>query len=224
MGIELDYYVFFFFSTSDDDAALSLFSFSHRCLPFFFLDPPKTKKSQEVLKTQGIALFSYPKANTSELSETRRILSEAFSLFQAEAEKTHTHTLTALLFPLSKLSSFPISPPPSGGCTVQAIGFNDNYKKFADKGYAVFGISADSPTTQANWRAKHSFQYNLICDRSLSAIKKLGWAKAGGGRNVPVGGPRGRTLYPQSRKPAAAQLTSYHPVSCMNASVMRLMA
>ena len=181
MGIELDYYVFFFFSTSDDDAALSLFSFSHRCLPFFFLDPPKTKKSQEVLKTQGIALFSYPKANTSELSETRRILSEAFSLFQAEAEKTHTHTLTALLFPLSKLSSFPISPPPSGGCTVQAIGFNDNYKKFADKGYAVFGISADSPTTQANWRAKHSFQYNLICDRSLSAIKKLGWAKAGGG-------------------------------------------
>ena len=30
----------------------------------------------------------------------------------------------------------------------QAIGFNDNHKAFADKGYAVFGISADSPTTQ----------------------------------------------------------------------------
>ena len=97
-----------------------------------FSFPTSSKQHQDVLKTQGIAIFSYPKANTS-------------------------------------------------GCTVQAIGFNDNYSKFAEKGYAVFGISADSPTTQANWRAKHSFQYNLLCDRSFEALKKLGWAKSGGG-------------------------------------------
>lgn len=38
-----------------------------------------------------------------------------------------------------------------------------------------------APLHQANWRAKHSFQYNLLCDRSFDALKKLGWAKAGGG-------------------------------------------
>ena len=35
--------------------------------------------------------------------------------------------------------------------------------------------------SKANWRAKHSFQYNLLCDRSFEALKKLGWAKSGGG-------------------------------------------
>ena len=51
-----------------------------------------------------------------------------------------------------------------GGCTVQAIGFNDNYAKFADKGYAVFGISADSPTTQV------SFFFHFFLGASLSSL------------------------------------------------------
>ena len=69
MGHRLDYYVFFLTS---DAAPLSL-SHTLSLFPFFFFlqkkkktpRPPKLK-SQEVLKTQGIALFSYPKANTSE--------------------------------------------------------------------------------------------------------------------------------------------------------------
>ena len=43
------------------------FSFPPPTLSLFCQNPDHQKtKSQEVLKTQGIALFSYPKANTSE--------------------------------------------------------------------------------------------------------------------------------------------------------------
>lgn len=80
----------------------------------------------------------------------------SLSLFST-AERNETKQNKNQSIGSSRLRSSLRTPPlflflsMSGGCTVQAIGFNDNYAKFADKGYAVFGISADSPTTQVSF-------------------------------------------------------------------------
>lgn len=62
------------------------------------------------------------------------------------------------------------------GCTTQACGFRDNFDQFKAKGYDIYGMSADSPTSQANWKSKHSFPYSLLSDRSSDrrALKALG--------------------------------------------------
>jgi peroxiredoxin Q/BCP len=52
----------------------------------------------------------------------------------------------------------------TGGCTKQACGFKDEYKKFQDAGYKVFGMSADKPKSQLNWKTKYSLPYSFLCD------------------------------------------------------------
>ena len=44
----------------------------------------------------------------------------------------------------------------------------------------MYGISADKPATQANWRTKYNLSYNLLCDPSFAVLKQLGWVKDGG--------------------------------------------
>lgn len=82
----------------------------------------------EVLKTSGVVLFFYPRANTP-------------------------------------------------GCTAQACGMRDNLDAITKAGYKIFGMSADKPKSQANWRTKHTFGYNLLCDPEGGALKTLGVLK-----------------------------------------------
>ena len=82
----------------------------------------------EVLKTHGLILFFYPRANTP-------------------------------------------------GCTAQACGMRDNLDSITKAGYKIFGMSADKPKSQANWRAKHTFGYNLLCDPEGGSLKVLGVLK-----------------------------------------------
>jgi hypothetical protein len=42
-------------------------------------------------------------------------------------------------------------------------------------GYQVFGLSADNPTPQANWKKKQDLPFSLLCDKSKSALKALGF-------------------------------------------------
>ncbi|OSX71956.1 hypothetical protein BU14_0486s0002 [Porphyra umbilicalis] len=78
-----------------------------------------------VLKTKGLVLFMYPKANTP-------------------------------------------------GCTKQACGFRENTSALADAGFAVYGMSADTPTAQTSWKKKHNLAYPLLCDRELALVKAIG--------------------------------------------------
>jgi len=82
-----------------------------------------------VLKTKGLVLFMYPKANTP-------------------------------------------------GCTKQACGFRENTSALADAGFAVYGMSADTPTAQTSWKKKHNLAYPLLCDRDLALVKAIGAFKA----------------------------------------------
>lgn len=38
----------------------------------------------------------------------------------------------------------------------------------------VYGISADKPKSQANWRKKESLTYNLLCDPSKKVRQEAG--------------------------------------------------
>lgn len=61
------------------------------------------------------------------------------------------------------------------GCTNQACGFRDFSDELATLGYRAFGLSYDSPKSQANWRNKHTLPYPLWCDTpSIGLIKALG--------------------------------------------------
>lgn len=62
----------------------------------------------------------------------------------------------------------------TGGCTKQACGFRDHYTAFEMAGYKVYGVSADRPSSQLNWKKKHSFPYNLLSDVNHQFMTALG--------------------------------------------------
>lgn len=66
------------------------------------------------------------------------------------------------------------------GCTTQACNFRDNYAEFGPLGYDVYGLSGDSPKSQANWKTKNNFPYTLLCDPGQILLKLLGAAKSAG--------------------------------------------
>ena len=51
------------------------------------------------------------------------------------------------------------------GCTTQGQGFRDLHEAFAAANTLVFGISRDSLKTHENFKAKHGFPFELICDK-----------------------------------------------------------
>jgi len=64
------------------------------------------------------------------------------------------------------------------GCTKQACGFRDDYKKFEKLGFDVYGLSYDKPTSQNKWKVKYDLPYHLLTDEGGVAIKAFGASKA----------------------------------------------
>ena len=78
---------------------------------------------------------------------------------------------------LSKTTGFIIFFYPKAntpGCTKQACGFRDIYQQIVKAGYQVFGMSADSPNAQTNWKVKNEFPYLLLCDQDGKHLKQFG--------------------------------------------------
>jgi len=65
------------------------------------------------------------------------------------------------------------------GCTTQACGFRDIYSDFTQHGYAVYCLSADSPTAQSKWQTKKELSYSLISDPNRILISALGAGEGG---------------------------------------------
>lgn len=61
----------------------------------------------------------------------------------------------------------------TSGCTTQAKLFRDQHSSFTASSYAVYGLSNDSPTSLASWKAKQSFPYDLISDPNRKLIHAL---------------------------------------------------
>jgi peroxiredoxin Q/BCP len=63
------------------------------------------------------------------------------------------------------------------GCTIEACGFRDVFKKIQKAGAVVLGISRDTPKAQAKFKAKYDLQYQLLADVDEKVCKQFGVMK-----------------------------------------------
>ena len=63
------------------------------------------------------------------------------------------------------------------GCTIEACGFRDTFKKLQAAGAVVLGISRDTPKEQAKFRAKYELPYTLLADVDEKVCKQFGVLK-----------------------------------------------
>jgi len=59
------------------------------------------------------------------------------------------------------------------GCTIEACGFRDTFKKIQAAGAVVLGISRDTPKEQAKFRAKYELPYTLLADVDEKVCKQF---------------------------------------------------
>ena len=60
------------------------------------------------------------------------------------------------------------------GCTAQSCNLRDNYDALLKAGYAVVGISSDSPKKHLNFIAKYDLPFPLIADEDKSIHEQYG--------------------------------------------------
>src|ERR1700729_4479611 len=63
------------------------------------------------------------------------------------------------------------------GCTIEACGFRDVFKKIQKTGAIVLGISRDTPKAQAKFKAKYDLPYPLLADVDEKVCKQFGVLK-----------------------------------------------
>ncbi len=64
------------------------------------------------------------------------------------------------------------------GCTAEACSLRDGFEELSRLGYAVIGISKDSPKSHAKFAEKHSLPFTLLSDESTEVNQAFGvWQK-----------------------------------------------
>ncbi len=63
------------------------------------------------------------------------------------------------------------------GCTIEACGFRDQFKKLQAAGAVVLGISRDTPKDQAKFKAKYNLPYTLLADVDEKVSNQFGVMK-----------------------------------------------
>ena len=59
------------------------------------------------------------------------------------------------------------------GCTIEACGFRDQFKKLQAAGAVVLGISRDTVKAQASFKAKYELPYTLLADVDEKVCKQF---------------------------------------------------
>jgi len=63
------------------------------------------------------------------------------------------------------------------GCTIEACGFRDTFKKLQAAGAIVLGISRDTPKAQRKFREKYELPYPLLADVDEKVCNQFGVLK-----------------------------------------------
>lgn len=63
------------------------------------------------------------------------------------------------------------------GCTIEACGFRDTFKKLQNAGAVVLGISRDTPNAQRKFKEKYDLQYPLLADVDEKVCNQFGVLK-----------------------------------------------
>jgi len=70
---------------------------------------------------------------------------------------------------------FPKADTP--GCTIEACGFREAYRKLQRAGAVVLGISADTPQSQKKFETKYDLPYTLLSDVDKKVAEAYGVLK-----------------------------------------------
>ncbi len=63
------------------------------------------------------------------------------------------------------------------GCTIEACGFRDVFKKIQSAGAVVLGISRDTPKAQKKFKEKYDLPYTLLADVDETVCNQFGLLK-----------------------------------------------
>jgi len=100
------------------------------------------------------------------------------------------------------LFTYPKASTP--GCTNQACLFRDFYAPLIATGFAIYGLSTDSPKANTTFKEKQKLPYELLCDPKSTLIGAIGLKKLPSGtqRGVFVVDKAGKVLLAQPGSPA----------------------
>ncbi|KAI5302544.1 hypothetical protein KEM56_000597 [Ascosphaera pollenicola] len=159
---------------------------------------PSKKQAQAKTTTAPMAVADAPKAGD-------KISLENFGGTIKRNDGSET-TLQSLVNECNKgivIFTYPKASTP--GCTTQACLFRDSYNELTDAGFAVYGLSADSPNANTNFQTKQKLPYPLLCDPEQTLIGALGLKKTPKGtvRGVFMADKKGEVLLLQPGSPSA---------------------
>ncbi|WP_121666594.1 thioredoxin-dependent thiol peroxidase [Mesonia aquimarina] len=92
--------------------------------------------------------------------------------FSAKDQDGNSHELSD--YKGKKLVVFFYPKASTPGCTAEACNLRDNWETFQEKGYAILGVSADSPKRQQNFKNKYELPFPLLADEDKSVINAFG--------------------------------------------------
>jgi len=92
--------------------------------------------------------------------------------FSVEDQDGQLVTNESLLGKKTVLYFYPKDSTP--GCTAEACDIRDNYNRFLNLGYQVFGISKDSKASHIKFREKYQLPFPLLSDPSTQMLQAFG--------------------------------------------------
>ena len=95
--------------------------------------------------------------------------------FALQDDQEHIVNLTDFAGKPVVLFFYPKADTP--GCTIEACGFRDTFKKLQDAGTIVLGISRDTPKAQRKFREKYDLPYPLLADVDEKVCNQFGVLK-----------------------------------------------
>jgi len=98
-------------------------------------------------------------------------LNEKVADFTLQTDEDKTVSLSDFTGKPVILFFYPKADTP--GCTIEACGFRDTFKKLLAAGAVVLGISRDTPRDQAKFRAKYDLPYTLLADVDEKVCKQF---------------------------------------------------
>jgi len=98
-------------------------------------------------------------------------LNKKVANFTLETDENKTVSLTDYAGKPVILFFYPKADTP--GCSIEACGFRDTFKKLQAAGAVVLGISRDTPKEQAKFRAKYDLPYTLLADVDEKVCKQF---------------------------------------------------
>lgn len=102
-------------------------------------------------------------------------ISEKVADFTLQDEQENTVHLSDYAGKPVVLFFYPRANTP--GCTIEACGFRDTFKKLQKAGAVVLGISRDTPKAQLNFKTKYDLPYTLLADVDEKVCNQFGVMK-----------------------------------------------